>query len=268
MLLVKRAKSAINRVKPSAPCVAILPLLREGQSILDYGCGYGYDVGYLKRLGYKVTGYDPHFGRGLRVESDWVFLFYVLNCIEDPGEREAVLVDAYNWASFGLAIGLAVLNRREGKILNDGHYTQRGTFWTDYSQPRGRAYIRAVLGVDPHLHDSLVFWLPTGYADPILPFNISQGERLELIEKTRAEIEELGRSPFKLPEDAGLQKFVTRGKLRYRLVSPSGSLKNGVRFAYAGTGAPLDWVAQGLSERVRLGVLRDRLDYLLSVGCM
>jgi hypothetical protein len=240
----------------------MLPLLKEGQSVLDYGCGYGYDVGCLKREGYKVTGYDPYFNRRLRVESDWVFLFYVLNCIEDPGEREAVLVDAYGWASFGLAIALAVLGRKEGQVLNDGHYTQRGTFWTDYTLPRARALIRAVLGVEPHLQDSLVFWLPVGYADPIMPYNISESERLELVEKTKDEIEELQRSPFIFGEDVGIQEYFTRGKLRYRLVSPSRCLRGGVNIQYAGTDRPSDWVVQGLAERDRLRILRDRLDYL------
>ncbi len=258
--MIPRYKSALKRRAISAPMRAITPLIQEGHSILDYGCGYGYDVDHLKGLGHKVTGYDPYFGKMLRVKSDWVLLFYVLNVIEDAVEREAVLVDAYNFADHALAIALHY-GGTKGKALGDGSLTKRGTFWTDYSPRRAKALIRAVLGVNPNFENPC-YWLPAGYADPILPYHGSESERLELIDKVEYEIEELRRSPLLLGEDVFLQKWWFRGKNRYRLFSPSRSLKDGVMFAYAGSDEPLDWVIEGLSQRDRLWVLQDRLEYL------
>ena len=50
--------------------------------VLDFGCGTGIDVAFLRKQGLEVTGYDPHYapeppdGR-----FDTILCHYVLNCI-------------------------------------------------------------------------------------------------------------------------------------------------------------------------------------------
>ncbi len=62
-------------------------------SVLDYGCGYGRDVEFLRSKGFDAEGYDPHyFPQAPARKFDTIVCFYVLNVLL-PDEQTAVLVD-------------------------------------------------------------------------------------------------------------------------------------------------------------------------------
>src|SRR5579875_1428897 len=99
--LSDRHKTAIGRSSLSMPARQALldGVLRPEFTVLDYGSGRGGDVARLSHLGIKALGWDPLHG-GTRPERphDVVTLTYVINVIEDPGERETVLRDAWSLA--------------------------------------------------------------------------------------------------------------------------------------------------------------------------
>lgn len=91
---IKPWLTAIHRKNISAPLKKILDLniLDFNQEILDYGCGHGYDLTYLQKLGYKATGYDKFIKTHSnddyqKYTYDIIYCFYVLNTIEDEKER-------------------------------------------------------------------------------------------------------------------------------------------------------------------------------------
>lgn len=62
-------------------------------SVLDYGCGYGRDVEFLRSKGFDAEGYDPHyFPQAPARKFDTIVCFYVLNVLL-PDEQTAVLMD-------------------------------------------------------------------------------------------------------------------------------------------------------------------------------
>ncbi len=71
-----------------APAVAVT-------SVLDYGCGRGRDVRFLRDAGIDATGYDPAPAHGATElpagTFDLVTLIFVLNTIATPAERVAAL---------------------------------------------------------------------------------------------------------------------------------------------------------------------------------
>ena len=52
--------TAIHRKSPSYPLKQIFNYLEYDNKILDYGCGHGYDLCYLKELGFNIKGYDKY----------------------------------------------------------------------------------------------------------------------------------------------------------------------------------------------------------------
>ena len=266
MLQLTRNKSAPHRTKPSRACRCILPFMSLGDTVLDYGCGKGFDTKYLESMGFEVTAYDPFFtNRNIKKESDWVLLFYVVNVIEDLAERETVLIDAYNLARKGLAVGVTPSNEWTSKAIpyGDGRITSLNTFYTSFDIPRAKRYIRAVLGVQPMLNDS-VLWMPKGNAEPIAYFEKTREEVQALMVDYQAQIIQLRRSPHVWSEDCTLQPYQTRGVLRYRVFSDSGQAE-GKRYLYDGTGEPWGWVMQRFINRDHLQILQYRLDYCLEI---
>lgn len=64
----------------------------KGQ-ILDFGCGFGTDVNFLKEKGYKIYGYDPYYLNKLpKTSFDTITCLYVLNVLE-PTEQSKVLLN-------------------------------------------------------------------------------------------------------------------------------------------------------------------------------
>lgn len=84
--------TAIERDKPSFP----LNYLRERNMIqgrvLDYGCGLGTDVNFLKSKGVNVVGFDPHYFPETPSEKfDTILCFYVLNILFKEEQNEVLM---------------------------------------------------------------------------------------------------------------------------------------------------------------------------------
>lgn len=60
--------------------------------VLDFGCGLGVDVKFLRQKGYEVAGYDPYYAPDQpKGKFDTIICFYVLNVLL-PKEQEYVLM--------------------------------------------------------------------------------------------------------------------------------------------------------------------------------
>jgi DNA phosphorothioation-associated putative methyltransferase len=88
---IARHRTALSRIDLSRPLKTAQAdgLLNTETSVLDYGCGRGGDVRYLRHHGYQIEGWDPvHAPGGKRTEADLVNLGYVVNVIENPAEQK------------------------------------------------------------------------------------------------------------------------------------------------------------------------------------
>lgn len=117
---------------------------------LDYGCGRGDDVRFLKALGFNSRGYDPYyFPRTLKTAADVVTLLYVLSTIEIPIVRCEVLKSAYQLTRHTLVVS-AITGRSTnhgGMAYNDGVITKWRTFEKCYSHTELKYLIEDTLGV-------------------------------------------------------------------------------------------------------------------------
>ena len=149
---IARHRTALVRADLSRPLrLAIADgLLRDGVSIMDYGCGRGSDVRLLRDKGFDCVGWDPnHAPGGTRRPSDLVNLGYVVNVIEDPSERRETLSRAWDLARRALIVS----GRLRAELPDatapyaDGHVTRRGTFQKFYEQQELRSWIDQTLEV-------------------------------------------------------------------------------------------------------------------------
>ncbi len=148
---VLRERTAIGRTRLSRPVRLTLELglLKDGDRVFDYGCGLGDDVRRLADAGIDAFGWDPaHLPHGRRQCADIVNLGYVLNVIEEPGERAATLRHAWSFANRLLVVTARTSSEtRLGHTarFGDGYRTSRKTFQKVYSQTELGAYIEGVL---------------------------------------------------------------------------------------------------------------------------
>lgn len=128
-------------------------LLRPGSTVLDYGCGHGADVRYLKSKKVKAWGWDPHYApdpKALR-PAEVVNLGFVLNVIEDPVERIQTLRRAYQLANRVLLVAVRVDRElASADPYGDGVLTASGTFQKLYAQDEFLRLLGEELGVRPH----------------------------------------------------------------------------------------------------------------------
>lgn len=87
--------TAIKRNGASVPLkfLAGKNLINASQTILDFGCGHGADVAWLKNNGYIAYGFDPYWNinlYALKNRYDIVLCTYVLNVV-DQNIRNDVL---------------------------------------------------------------------------------------------------------------------------------------------------------------------------------
>jgi len=158
-------RTAIARKTPSVPLRWLLQkgLINPQQRILDYGCGRGVDVEYLRSQGFKeVQGYDPYQPawddpRVLKIKYyDVVLNFYVLNVLP-PKYRSSVLQNIWRVLKDGGTAYIAVRDvtesgfQRLSKELprgwqryEDGYITSRGTFQTWYTPEKLLEEIKSV----------------------------------------------------------------------------------------------------------------------------
>ena len=125
-------------------------LLGSSTSFFDYGCGKGDDIRLLQGLGVEARGWDPAYRPGTKPESaEVVNLGYVVNVIEDHGERAAALSNAWRLAKKVLVVAARLdSDRKESRneeACADGVVTRLGTFQKYFQQSELRAWIDGVL---------------------------------------------------------------------------------------------------------------------------
>ena len=152
---VPRHRTAMVRSGLSRPVSLALELevVRPGTTFFDFGCGRGDDVRRVGRLGVRASGWDPSHSRTApKQPADVVNLGFVLNVIEDPTERVAVLQEAWSLAASVLVVAVRPdweERHVAGRPWRDGVLTSRGTFQKFYSQQEIRDLLAAVVGPDP-----------------------------------------------------------------------------------------------------------------------
>lgn len=125
-------------------------LINPDATVLDYGCGRGDDVRTLEGLGYDCVGWDPvHRPDAERRKSELVNLGYVVNVIEDPGERVETLKTAWGFAQRVLVVAARVDFQAGADFEEcaDGVLTGRNTFQKFYAQQELRDWIDSTLEV-------------------------------------------------------------------------------------------------------------------------
>ena len=150
-----RARTALNRSSCSRPVALALVdgLISHETTVLDYGCGRGADVRYLRSRRFKAIGWDPYYRPDQKVTpADIVNLGYVLNVIENPMERNETLARALSLAKKVLIVAVRVENPLdEADEYGDGVLTRRGTFQKIYAQGEFREYLGSSLHRRMHM---------------------------------------------------------------------------------------------------------------------
>lgn len=152
-LPVARHRTAIKRTDLSRPIRVARKdgLINSEVSVFDYGCGHGDDMHRLLGLGITCHGWDPVYRPNEdRVRADIVNLGYVVNVIENPGERAASLCEAWSLAEKVLIVSARLSHESavdQQIAFEDGCVTRRQTFQKYYEQSELRDWIDQVLGV-------------------------------------------------------------------------------------------------------------------------
>jgi len=148
---VRRHRTAIGRAGFSRPIRLALEssLIDSETTVFDYGCGRGDDLSRLHKRGITAHGWDPTYRPDAPCQAaDVVNLGYVLNVIEDPGERQRALESA--WGLSRRLLIVAVRLDIEGRDLDatpysDGCCTKSSTFQKLYGQHELRDWLATTL---------------------------------------------------------------------------------------------------------------------------
>lgn len=152
---IERHRAAIRRSTLSRPIQLALSdsIITESTSVFDYGCGFGGDIERLRGRGISCSGWDPVYRPDrARIPADVVNLGYVLNVIEDPGERLQTLDDA--WRLTRQVLLVSVRSRvdarcRDQDVHGDGYITRINTFQKYYEQDELRELLRHSFQTSP-----------------------------------------------------------------------------------------------------------------------
>lgn len=149
-IAVPRHLTALSRSFLSAPVQALLrhDLLKESRTFFDYGCGKGDDIEGVRSLGISAAGWDPYFrADGTKEPADVVNLGFVINVIEDMGERIEALQGAYALTQGALSVSAMLWSTgaAKGRPYGDGYLTSRNTFQKYFSQGELQTFIESVL---------------------------------------------------------------------------------------------------------------------------
>lgn len=94
METVKINHPYLTAIRRSALSVPVRYLLKHGLlkgSILDFGCGFGYDTDELQRQGYDIMGYDNYYRPEYPQQKfDTIICIYVLNVLEPYAQAETM----------------------------------------------------------------------------------------------------------------------------------------------------------------------------------
>lgn len=113
--------TAKERDRPSLPVRILLERDLLTGEILDFGCGFGRDVQFLRSKGFSTHGYDPYYFPELpKQKFDTIICFYVLNVLFPQQQNEVLMEVAQRLKPTGRAY-FAV--RRD--IHRDGYRTHQ-----------------------------------------------------------------------------------------------------------------------------------------------
>jgi len=150
---IQRHLTALSRSYFSAPIQLLIShgLISESMDLFDYGCGRGDDLKRLKEVGFKCSGWDPHFAnKSPLLPADIVNLGFVVNVIEDPAERVEAIQKSYSLARTALVVSVMLHSKdRPGKPYRDGFITSRNTFQKYFSQDEFKVYLQNILNDEP-----------------------------------------------------------------------------------------------------------------------
>lgn len=150
---IERHQTALSRPVLSRPLRLAIEdgLVTAETEVFDYGCGRGDDLRHLGERGIQCRGWDPVYRPGeQRSDSDVVNLGYVVNVIEDVGERELALQHAWHLARRLLVVASRLEMESDadaGIAYADGYLTRRRTFQKFFAQQELREWIDQTLGV-------------------------------------------------------------------------------------------------------------------------
>ena len=153
--MTRRDLTAMSRTDASRPLRLALEqkIITKSTSVLDYGCGRGADVAYLKARGINCRGWDPVFCPHTRRTSvDVVTLNYVLNVIDDLDERHKTLMHAWKLTKSTLVVAVRLQDERdESHVIprGDGWMTPRGTFQKFFEHDEIRFWLSEITGTNP-----------------------------------------------------------------------------------------------------------------------
>jgi DNA phosphorothioation-associated putative methyltransferase len=148
---IDRHKAAIHRNRLSRPVNLALEagLFFEKTTFFDFGCGHGLDVKIMAEKGYESSGWDLYYQPNNPFKkADIVNLGYIINVIENVGERREALMKAWSLTNQVLIVAAQVLidDRQRGFMAyGDGIITERNTFQKYYEQEELKIYIESVL---------------------------------------------------------------------------------------------------------------------------
>ncbi|MFM2064772.1 MAG: hypothetical protein RLZZ507_4443 [Cyanobacteriota bacterium] len=151
---IERHKAAIIRHDFSRPVRLALDagLFCPETTFFDYGCGHGGDMNRIAEHGYISNGWDPYYlPDAPRIPADVVNIGFVINVIEDQGERREALIKAWELTQKVLLVSAQVLisdSKKGVMAYGDGVITRRNTFQKYYEQEELKVYIDQVLEVD------------------------------------------------------------------------------------------------------------------------
>lgn len=84
--------TAIRRTSMSAPVRWMLQHNLLKGRVLDFGCGFGYDMESLKSMGFDISGYDNYYSKEEpQGKFDTILCIYVLNVLQ-PVEQAYVMM--------------------------------------------------------------------------------------------------------------------------------------------------------------------------------
>ena len=149
---VERHRTAMSRAALSAPMQALARygFLDGDQTVFDYGCGRGDDMAVLSNAGIEVSGWDPYYAPGTKLEeADIVNLGFVLNVIEEPSERIDAVQSAYGLARRVMGVAVMLAGKADTttfRPFRDGFMTAHNTFQKYFFQDEARALITQAAG--------------------------------------------------------------------------------------------------------------------------
>lgn len=245
---VLRHRTAMKRSALSRPTQLAVSegLISQGTEFFDYGCGYGDDVDFLQRMGIPATGWDPAHRPGTpRCPASVVNLGYVVNVIEDKGERTEALITAWDLAKRLLIVSARLVNEIKDELpgsYRDGYLTKTKTFQKYYEQNDLRQWIEEVLGEQPVAAAPGVFYVfrDLDWKETFLASRVRRRPTAERISATMARFSAHREILQPLIEFLG-----QRGRLPERHEAPAfapivdafGSLKMAYRLIIRSTGA-------------------------------